>query len=200
MLTAELVRVTRRKGSLHILPMCGLSRERASSLLDELLALAKEHHGQTRGDLRAAFDEVVVDEKEERGRRAAQKLVLDRLEFAPRDDVDPAELRAAVFAAAAVARRAGTFDRASVVAAVANDHTLSIPDFEAALYADLEDAHIVDAASLPVQGSLLVDDWQRLEMQALLLRAHIEASQAEVRKITLHQLHMARQAVCSAVA
>ncbi len=32
---------------------------------------------------------------------------------------------------------------------------------------------------------------------ALLLRAHIETSQAEVRKITLHQVHMARQDVVS---
>jgi hypothetical protein len=29
----------------------------------------------------------------------------------------------------------------------------------------------------------------------MLLRAHIETSQAEVRKITLHQVHMARQEV-----
>ena len=28
---------------------------------------------------------------------------------------------------------------------------------------------------------------------AMLLRAHIETSQAEVHKITLHQVHMARQ-------
>jgi hypothetical protein len=31
------------------------------------------------------------------------------------------------------------------------------------------------------------------DQAALLLRAHIEASQAEVRKITLHQVHLARQ-------
>lgn len=34
---------------------------------------------------------------------------------------------------------------------------------------------------------------QRADQAALLLRAHIETSQAEVRKITLHQVHMARQ-------
>lgn len=33
----------------------------------------------------------------------------------------------------------------------------------------------------------------RGDQAALLLRAHIESSQAEVRKITLHQVHMARQ-------
>lgn len=35
----------------------------------------------------------------------------------------------------------------------------------------------------------------RGEQAAMLLRAHIETSQAEVRKITLHQVHMARQAM-----
>ena len=34
---------------------------------------------------------------------------------------------------------------------------------------------------------------KRGDQAALLLRAHIEASQAEVRKITLHQVHLARQ-------
>ena len=36
---------------------------------------------------------------------------------------------------------------------------------------------------------------KRGDQAALLLRAHIQTSQAEVRKITLHQVHMARQAV-----
>jgi DNA-binding GntR family transcriptional regulator len=35
---------------------------------------------------------------------------------------------------------------------------------------------------------------KRGDQAALLLRAHIETSQAEVRKITLHQVHLARQA------
>jgi len=36
---------------------------------------------------------------------------------------------------------------------------------------------------------------KRGDQAALLLRAHIETSQAEVRKITLHQVHLARQAI-----
>ena len=35
---------------------------------------------------------------------------------------------------------------------------------------------------------------KRADLAALLLRTHIQTSQAEVRKITLHQVHMARQA------
>ena len=37
---------------------------------------------------------------------------------------------------------------------------------------------------------------KRGEQAALLLRTHIQISQAEVRKITLHQVHMARQSAC----
>ena len=198
MLTAELVRVARRKGNLQIVPLAGLTPARAASLLDELLALAKEHHGQSRGDLRAALDkEVVVEAKEERALRAAQKLVLDRLEFAARDDVDPIELRAGLFAAAAAARKLGTFDRRAIVEAAAMEHGLSVTDLEGALYADLEDAHVVDAAALPVQGSLLVPDWQRAEIQALLLRAtevtlDVDATPVQLRRLLralkLHQL------------
>jgi DNA-binding GntR family transcriptional regulator len=38
---------------------------------------------------------------------------------------------------------------------------------------------------------------QRGDQAAMLLRAHIETSQAEVRKITLHQVHLARQGAAS---
>lgn len=37
---------------------------------------------------------------------------------------------------------------------------------------------------------------KRGDQAALLLRSPIQTSQAEVRKITLHQVHMGRQAVC----
>ncbi len=202
MLTAELVRVVRRKGGLQIQPLCGLSRERAASLLDDLLALAKEHHGQTRAELRTALDEVVIDEAgpgawAERGLRAAKKLVLDRLEFAARDDVDPLELRVVVFSTAAAARQIGAFDRGAIVSVIAKERGLTCADLEAALYADLEDAHVVDAAALPVLGSLLVDDWRRLEIQALLLRAtqvtlDVDATSVQLRRLLralkLHQL------------
>jgi DNA-binding FadR family transcriptional regulator len=33
---------------------------------------------------------------------------------------------------------------------------------------------------------------KRADQSAMLIRAHIETSQAEVRKITLHQMHLAR--------
>ena len=45
---------------------------------------------------------------------------------------------------------------------------------------------------------LMAIQHKRGEQAAMLLRAHIETSQAEVRKITLHQVHMARQGATGA--
>lgn len=204
MLTAELVKVSRRKGGLQVVPRSGLDVARAAELLSELLEVAKQHHGLSRGELTAALDEVVVDDpKEEKALRAARKLVLDRLEFAERDDVDAVAVRAAVFAAAADARRAGAFDRAAIVAAVGKQLSALGPggpggvDVDAVLYADLEDAHVVDAAALPTDGALLVGEWEHKEIQALLLRASevvvdVDATPAQVRRLLralkLHQL------------
>lgn len=208
MLTAELVRVSRRKQQLHVVPRGGLDEARAAALLTELLLLCKEHHGLTRGALIEALDDVVVDVKEEKALRAAKKLVLDRLDFAERDDVDPPALRLQVFRAAADARRALTgkdadgavgavFDRDAVVDAVAKDLGTDRAALEAGLYADLEDAHVVDAAALPADGALLVDEWIEREIQALLLRSSevtvdVDATPAQLRRLLralkLHQL------------
>lgn len=188
MLTADLVKVSRKKGVLVLVERCGLSVARAAELLDELLAVAREHHGQTRGELVAAFDDVVVDAAEDKGLRAARKLVLDRLDFNESDDLDPFELRQLVFSIAATARKEGRFDRAVVVNDAARVHGIAPDVLEAALYADLEDAHLVDAAALPAEGKLMVDEWAHKEIQALLLRAtevtvDVDATPAQLRRL-----------------
>ena len=49
----------------------------------------------------------------------------------------------------------------------------------------------VSPARIPRAGGR--PERRRGDQAAMLLRAHIETSQAEVRKITLHQMHLARQ-------
>lgn len=209
MLTVEHVRVSRRKQGLVVVPRCGLPEDVAALLLDELLTVAREHHGRTRGELEAALKDVVVPVDDGRARnaeralRAAKKLVLDRCGFATRDDLDPPALRATVFAAAAAARAAAAvdgppFDRAAVLAAVFADTGVDAATLEDALWADLEEAHRVDAAPLAaVTGASLLPTWEQAELQALLLRARrvvvdVDAPPAQLRRLLralkLHQL------------
>jgi predicted nuclease of restriction endonuclease-like RecB superfamily len=189
MLTVDVVKVSRKKGQLQVVPHGGLLPRRAADLLTEILAVCHEHHGLTRGALLDALTDVVSDPKEEQALRAAKKLVLDQLEFAPRDDVDPTALRQQLFMRAAAARHAGTdWHRDAIVAAVAADNQLSTADIENGLYADLEDAHVVDAAALPSDGAVLLPDWIERELQAVLLRASevtvvVEATAADVRRL-----------------
>ena len=215
MLTVEHVCVSRRKQGLVVVPRCGLPADVAAALLDELLAVAREHHGRTRGELEAAFNDVVVPVDDGRARaadralRAARKIVLDRCGFAARDDLDPTALRAAVFSAAAAARAAlpeggdVVFDRAAVLAAAAAAHGVSPATLEEALWADLDDAHLVDAAPLSgVTGTALLTSWEQAELQALLLRARrvvidVDAPPAQLRRLLralkLHQLLFAAE-------
>jgi predicted nuclease of restriction endonuclease-like RecB superfamily len=188
-LTVEHLRIQRRKGEVQRVPLQGLSSAQAEALLTELVAVAVEHHGRTQGELVAALAEVDVDPSLQRGLRAACKLVIDQCEFAVRDDVDPADLRQRLFGAAAAARAAGTFVRDEVVAAVAADVGLDVATFLAMLYADLDEARLVDASALRAMSPAeLVRRWDLAEVQALLLRAlavriDVEASPVEVRAL-----------------
>ncbi len=189
MLTVEHLRLQRRKGEVQRVPLQGLSSTQAEALLTTLVAVAIEHHGRTQGELVAALAEVDVDPSLQRGLRAACKLVIDQCDFAVRDDVDPADLRQRLFAAAAAARATGTFSRDDIVAAIAEDTGLDGPTFEAMLYADLDEARLVDASGLrAMTPTELVRRWDLAEVQALLLRAlavrvDVEARPVEVRAL-----------------
>ncbi len=103
-----------------------------------------------------------------------RKLVEDRAEFAEDTPIDPAELRAEVFAEArarvAGGRARATFDRARVLAGVAEARGLTADDIERGLYADLRAAHVMkDFRKIsPVR---LVEAYELAQPQAVLLRA-----------------------------
>jgi predicted nuclease of restriction endonuclease-like RecB superfamily len=171
-LTVEHLRLTRRGGAIQRVPWHGLTRVQAEALVTTLSRVAAAHHGHTVAELTAALSEVDVDNDLQRGLRAAQKFVLDRCEFVARDDVDPVDLRQRVFAAAAAARREGSYDRLRVLAAVEHDVGLEKDTLSGLLYADLDEARLVDASALiAMNAAALVDRWDQAELQALLLRS-----------------------------
>lgn len=190
MLSIEHVRFARRKGELVRTPLWGLSATQAEELVAELQALAIEHHHKTRGELVAAFGDVVAAESVQRALRGAQKLVLDQCDFALREDIDPPALRDALYRRAAAVRLSGeAFDRDVIVSEVAAEHELDAGAFEALLYADLDEARLVDATPLrTMTPTELVARWELAEVQALLLRAEritidVDARPAELRAL-----------------
>ena len=199
MLSIEHVRCVRRKGELVRNPRWGLSAAQAEELVAELQTLAIEHHHKTRGELVAAFGDVVAAESVQRAMRAAQKLVLDQCDFAVREDIDPPSLRDALYRRAASIRSAGDpFDRDVIVAGIAADYDLDATTFETLLYADLDEARLVDATALRTMTPAdLVARWELAEVQALLLRTErvtidVDARPTELRALLramkLHQL------------
>ena len=123
MLTADLVRVFRRKGELKLRKLDKDVRARAEEIAAEYLSRVAACEGDTRGYVAEALDDVVVAAREQKLAAGLRKLVLDRCRFEADHPVPPVELRASLFRAAAEARRAAAtqdeFSKDTVIAAVA---------------------------------------------------------------------------------
>jgi len=139
----------------------------------ELLALSGElveefraHVGRTRGELRAALEGRARAGDRVRLERGLAKLLADRSEFESSSELEPEAVRALVFARAAEARRAGTFERESVLVGAAA--ALGVADarsVETALDADRK-----------TRERLL--SFEGLEPRALLERYNVALAQA----------------------
>ena len=141
MLTADLVRAYRRQGELKLRQWRGDARERALGIGEQLLALAEQHVGTTRGELTDAFGAVAVSSRDQRVAEGLKKLVLDRCDFGLPEGRAPIEVRREVFLRAAAHRRQleakGTFDREGVKPEAGGGLGKSVEDIDARLYADL---------------------------------------------------------------
>lgn len=174
MLTTDLVRVRRRGDRIEVPPLRDAERERLLEVAGRYVALAREHVGRTRSEFGAACDDVPNEATDYKLIKGLRKLVEDRCEFAPREDVDPVALRETVFAAAAV-RRAGMddaekFEGESIVAAAASDLGMTADTVMDALYADLKENHVLRDFDA-ITGDALVARYEMAQKQAVLLRA-----------------------------
>lgn len=174
MLTADLVRVQRRGDLLTVKPLQGPTRQRALGLARAYVDLAAAHADGNRGELDEAFDAVEVGGRDGRLAEGLKKLVLDRCVFEMTPGEDPVELRRELFRRAALARREVpdglAFDRDALVAEVAAARGLEPRALEAALFADLHQAHRLQAFR-PLSAEALLDAYDMSQAQAVLLRA-----------------------------
>lgn len=174
MLTADLVRATRRAGELKLSSLSGKTRARALELGEILLETATSHVGRTRDELKEALTMLNAEAGNRKLVDGLAKLVDDACEFGLELDVSPLELRTAVFEAATAAARAlppgATFDRSAVLSSVAREHDLTVESLEGALFADLKGAHVLTRVEALTPVSLL-ERYEVSQRQAVLLRA-----------------------------
>ncbi len=171
MLTADLVRARRTKeGDLQIRGVHPKARDRLVTVARAYVAAAKEGVGQPREAFDDACAQVPVHNSDVKVAEGLLKLVTDRCDFSADDSVDPPEIRAAVFARAAEARREGEFDRDAVLAEVASTRGTTVEALEAAMYSDLRQAHLMRGFD-PPDPEALVDGYDLAQAQAVLLRA-----------------------------
>lgn len=174
MLTADLVETRRRGEQLFLRPFTALDEERALALADGYLAVVRAAVGRERAYVLEACREIPVPAADRRLAAGLQKLVLDGCLFEEATAADPVGLRDTVFARATQIRQAmgpgQSFDRAVVLAEVAESLQLTPEDIERTLYADLPDAHLLRAVDLPGPRTL-VARYQAGRVQAVLLRA-----------------------------
>jgi uncharacterized protein len=174
MLTADLVRATRRGQTLVVRQLAGKQRQRAQELATAYLEIARGQCGATQHDLAAAWAEVEVAPSETKLAAGLQKLIEDGCEFEAEGALDPRQLRSQLFLAAAEARRSlpvgERFDRGSVLARLGEAHGLDPEQLARALYSDLKSEQRLLRAP-EASGDALVGTYDLAQLQAVLLRA-----------------------------
>ena len=174
MLTTDLVRVRRRGGRITVPPLRDGERARLLTAAGHYVTLANDHVGGSRAEYEAACDDVPHDPTDYKLMKGLRKLVEDRCDFAPRDDVEPLVLREAVFTRAAAHRRSlpdgGAFDGEAIVAEVAAQLALAPDVVRDGLYADLKENQVLTQFA-PISGPGLVARYEMAQKQAVLLRA-----------------------------
>jgi predicted nuclease of restriction endonuclease-like RecB superfamily len=186
MLTADLVRASRRGDKLHVTALAGKQRVRAVELGEAYLEIALGHQGAPLHELRAAWAAVEVAPREVKLSAGLLKLCEDACEFEAESAVDPRKLRAEVFERSARLRREPAegerFDREALLCSVGEPLGLSAEQVESALYADLKSEHrLMQPPALSAEA--LVARYEIGQLQAVLLRAvsvraHVSCSSA----------------------
>jgi predicted nuclease of restriction endonuclease-like RecB superfamily len=174
MLTSDLVRATRRGEQLIVKLLDGKTRKRAAELAEAYLGLAHAQCGGAQHELKAAWAAVEVAPREAKLAAGLQKLLEDACEFEAESAIEPKQLRSELFRAAVDARRTRQegerFDRAVVLARVAEAHGLGPEQLERALYSDLKAEHrLLRAPELGAEQ--LLSRYDLAQFQAVLLRA-----------------------------
>jgi len=153
MLTGDLVRPRlRRRANLIEIEQVNVNDPYWLNTAEDLIELFNEQAGNTRSEWDTVLEAYEGDRTDYEVVRGLAKVLSDAGTFLPDETpIDPVELREMLFKQGPVFDRTSLFiphTRDSLMAEVAEKHTLSSPDLEAALYADLPSAYrLIDVGS-----------------------------------------------------
>lgn len=172
MLTAELVRASRRGDKLVVSTLKGATKQRAVELAAIYLQLAREQVGDRYERLKEAWASVDVGPREKKLAGGLLKLIEDRCEFEAQSPVDPRQLRSEVFTLAAELRRehGAAFDRRQVFERLSVGTSHEPSTLEAAMFSDLRSQQVLLGVSAK-DAADLVSAYELANYQAVLLRA-----------------------------
>jgi predicted nuclease of restriction endonuclease-like RecB superfamily len=169
-LTADLASVRRRGDELRLVAVDARTRARVEALAHAYEAVARDAVGAAREDVEARLREIVVPAAERRLAGAVLKLVRDGCVFEEANAEDATALRRDLFRRVSAARRAGPFDRAALVEAVARERDLPAAALERALFGDRAGAQRLLSVDAPPPAHLAAG-FELAQAQAVLLRA-----------------------------
>lgn len=175
MLTGKMVRVRHAKNKL--VPLYVEARDESLvALAEQLLRAYRTAPGRTRGEIEEDFSDLIPEGPRGLLPAGLAKLLEDRCEFEVAADHPPAELREAVFKAAAAARTESAnamqpFDRAAVMRAAAEELSLALTpeQLDRSLFADLKDEQRVISFD-DITADQLLNRYNVALAQSVLLR------------------------------
>lgn len=174
MLTSDLLRVRRQKGTLKPRYLGTKNKPRLLPVAEGLVNTLSGNVGRTREEVEAALDEVPCAARDRMVQQGLRKLLLDRCDFGLPEGRDPIEVRHEVFLRAAAHRREldamGTFDRDTILTEAGAALGMSPDDIEARLFADLKGAETLEKVKR-LNGAELLDRYDVALAQGVLLRA-----------------------------
>ncbi len=175
MLTGDLVRVQAKKGEL-VPSFVDPASERLIERADALLSLFREGVGRRRADLDDAIDTIVGDGVDHKLTKGLVKVLTDKCAFDVAAPLPPAEIRAAVFKAAArlgplssVEMEGGRPTVADIYRVVGEALGLDPAALEGALYADHADQQVLTEVDIP-SARWLLDRYNVALVQSVLLK------------------------------
>jgi len=171
-ISPDLVRVRKSKGTLSLAKPATDAKERALRLAEQVLEVLASRVNQTRMVVEEELSSLEGSPQEKKLITALKKLALDDCKFDANAELDAPTLRRAVFSRATAVRKdlavGAHFDRSVVIAEVARELEMTAETLENGLYADLRSAERLLAAPC-YDAAGLVERHARAEVQAVLL-------------------------------